>query len=251
MTGVRWWRLSVCAATVLAGCGAKLSGQAIGAICGDDGGLSAGGGPENFGVNGGTFSSPDLEAVICRNGAFAYLEPLGSSSLPNQFLMVVDGSFYGGAASPFQVQKPANASSGQLGVNVQLGGASPGVYRNGDTCGQMSISVTPPIPSSVNCASDAAGSSVCPPGCVLTGPIGGNLVCMPLTQQISYQANTASDCMGGSVVAEGSWTLTLTSVAAPTSVVDSRSAIHGTLSAKLLGGTADAGLAEGVLWLEF
>ena len=243
-----WGRFWVCVATLVAGCGSTLPGGVIGGRCTDDGGLPVDSGLSAYGVTSGTFTSPDIEAIVCKGGAFAYLEPTaGYGSSPNQFVLSIDSTFYGAQTGGFQFQKPADAVSGELTILIEIEGATPGSYTNSNTCGEIVISALLPIPPSVNCYADPGTGSACPPGCALEGPILGPS-CMPITPEIDYQANTASDCLSETVTPQGSWTLTLTSVVPGE---NDRSVVHGTLSAKLLGGSGDASVATGSLSIEF
>jgi hypothetical protein len=244
----RWGRFWVCGAALVAGCGSRSLGGVTGGSCTDDGGLPVDSGLSAFGITGGTFISPDIDAIICKNGAFAYLEPTaGYGSSSGQFVLIIDSTFYGAQTDGVQFQKPVDAVSGELTAFVEIAGANPGRYTNGVTCGDLAISALLPIPPSVNCEADAGTGSACPPGCALEGPILG-LSCMPFTPEIDYQANTASDCLGDTATPQGSWTLTLTSVVPGD---NDRSVVHGTLSAQLLGGRGDAGVVAGSLSIEF
>ena len=87
----------------------------------------------------------------------------------------------------------------------------------------------------MNCYADAGTGSACPPGCALEGPILGPS-CMPIAPEIDYQANTASDCLSETVTPQD--LDADVDVSRPGENV--RSVVHGTLSAKLLGGSGDA-----------
>jgi hypothetical protein len=248
MMNGRWGWFWVWAAALVAGCGSKLPGGVSGGSCTDDGGLPVDSGLAAYAVTSGTFTSPDIDAIVCRGGAFAYLEPTaGYGSSPNKFVLSIDNTFYGSQADRFQFQKPADAVSGELTIFVEIEGANPGSYTNSNSCGDIVISAQLPIPPSVNCEADAGSSADCPPGCALEGPILGPS-CMPVTPEIDYQANTDSDCLGETATPQGSWTLTLTSVVPGD---NDRAAVHGTLGAKLLGGSGDASAATGSLSIEF
>ena len=125
-----WGRFWLCVATLLAGCGLTLPGGGIGGRCTDDGGLPVDSGLSAYGVTSGTFTSPDIDAIVSKDGAFAYLEPTAEyGSSPNQFVLSIDNTFYGAQTDRFQFQEPADAVAGELTIFIEIEGEPLAVTR--------------------------------------------------------------------------------------------------------------------------
>lgn len=190
----------------------------------------------------GTFSG-GLDGEVCAKGARGYLERAsGSVSVPSQLALIVYNNVNADTATQMQFRDPSDATGGEL--SVLIGGfasATPGTYTNAETCG--SVVLTAELATNVDCG-DSSGVNACPPGCALQGPILGPS-CQPIVSSISYQAQTASDCVSGGKTPLGSWSVTLTSVTLldppDGSFGTGYYVVHGTLNATLVGEDTDAG----------
>jgi hypothetical protein len=220
--------------------------------CVDDAGIAPPGGPA-----GGSFSGSGLNGAVCTGGALAYLQSTAAvdGGAP-QIALYIDNVDTGASGDRIRFTDPADALAGEVHVDIGLGAASSGTYDDTQTCGSVVLNADLPVPSTVNCATDAAVSSDsdCPPGCAATGSFSGP-ACAPIEPMTIYAATASSDCVGDSTTPEGSWTLTLTSV-----IPDSQNGgsdgtsyyqVHGNLSATLVGLAADAGSATVALVLSF
>jgi hypothetical protein len=163
-------------------------------------------------------------------------------------LTVINGGFDPGGV---RFTSPSDAVSGDLASYYRIS-AVPGVSSstNGD-CGSVSFCATLPTPTTLDCGDAVAN---CPPGCAPQGPASA-VQCQPVAPTNCYTATSASDCLT-SRTSRGSWTLTLTSVG-PSVPLDggvageSRSEVHGTVSATLEPDPPDATKAPATLHLNF
>jgi hypothetical protein len=205
----------------------------------------------------GSFSGSGLNGVVCAGGAFAYIQstPAADGGAP-QIALYIDNVDTGAPGDRIRFSDPADALAGEVHIDIGLGTASSGTYDDTQTCGSVVLSADLPVPSTVNCATDAAVSSDadCPPGCAFTGSFSGP-ACAPIEPMTTFAATGSSDCVGDSTTPEGSWTLTLTSVIPESqdggSGDTSYYQVHGNLSATLMGQDADAGSATVGLTLSF
>ena len=224
-----------------------------GGACVDNAGL-----PPYAGAVSGSFSGSGANGIVCTGGAFAYIQstPAADGGAP-QIALYIDNVDTGAAGDRIRFADPANALAGDVHIDIGLGTASSGTYDDTQTCGSVVLNADLPVPSTVNCATDAAVSSDsdCPAGCESTGSFLGP-ACAPLEPVITFAATASSDCVGDSTTPEGSWTLTLTSVTPyyPQDVGSDDSSydlVHGNLAATLAGQAADAGAANVSLVLTF
>jgi hypothetical protein len=223
-----------------------------GGACVDNAGIAPPGGPA-----GGSFSGSGLNGVVCTGGALAYMQstPAADGGAP-QIALYIDNVDTGAPGDRIRFQNPANALAGEVHVDIGLGAASSGTYDDTQTCGSVVLIADQPVPSTVDCATDAAVSSDsdCPPGCASTGSFSGP-ACVPFEPMTTYAATASSDCVGDSTTPAGTWTLTLTSVIPDpqngASDDTSYYQVHGNLSATLAGQAADAGSATVALVLSF
>ena len=203
--------------------------------------------PSPASVVSGTISGPGISADICSGDTFAYLEL--TQGAQTGLLTVINGGFDPGGVR-FTI--PSGAVSGGLASYYSVSAATPGTSSssNGD-CGSVSFCATLPTPTTLDCGDAAAN---CPPGCAPQGPASA-VQCQPVTPTNCYVATSASDCLT-SRTPRGSWTLTLTSVG-PSVPLDggvageSRSEVHGTVSATLEPDPPDATKAPATLRLNF
>jgi hypothetical protein len=223
-----------------------------GGACVDIADIEPQAGPAN-----GSFSGSGLNGIVCAGGAFAYLQstPAADGGAP-QIALNIDNVVTGTPADRIRFQDPADALAGELHVYIGLGTASSGSYADTQTCGSVVLSADLPVPSTVDCTTDAAVSSDsdCPPGCQATRSYSGP-ACAPTEPVITYAATASSDCVGDSTTPGGSWTLNLTSVTPyPQDGGGDDSSyyqVHGNLAASLSGLGADAGTANVSLSLSF
>ena len=200
---------------------------------------------------------PGVNGVVCTGGAFAYVQstPAPDGGAP-QIALYIDNVDIGAAGDRIRFADPANALAGDVHIDIGLATASAGTYDATQTCGSVVLNVDLPVPATVNCATDASVSSDadCPPGCQATGSFSGP-ACAPLEPEITYAATASSDCVGDSTTPEGSWTLTLTSVAPyPEDAGSGDSSyyqVHGNLASTLANQAADAGTANVSITLSF
>jgi hypothetical protein len=216
------------------------AGTAGAPACAFDGGLSI---PSSVPASG-SFMGPGLSGEVCAGGAFAdLLLTRASDSSPSQFLVTIDDDASGSPAD-FNLMSPADAT---VGFEIQIGvsAAAPGTYASTKTCGNESFCVYFPVPASVNCGNATAPTS-CPPGCSLVGAVSAP-TCMPVAPENCYVAQAASDCLGDTVTPEGSWTLTLTSVA-PYDGGDggpgTHYVVHGSFTTSMVGQGAGLGTMD-------
>jgi len=200
--------------------------------------------PSPASVVSGTISGPGISADICSGDMFAYLEVAQGG-----VLTVINGGFDPGGVR-FTI--PSDAVNGGLASYYGISAMQPGTTSstNGD-CGNVSFCAMLPTPTTLDCGDAVAN---CPPGCAPQGPSYA-VRCQPVTPTNCYVATSASDCLT-SRTPRGSWTLTLTSVG-PAVPLDggvageSRSEVHGTLSATLEPDPPDATQAPATLRLTF
>ena len=202
--------------------------------------------PSPASVVSGTISGPGISADICSGDTFAYVEPAqGATGL----LTVINSGFDPGGVR-FTI--PSDAVSGGLASYYGISAAKPGASSStsGD-CGIVSFCATLPTPTTLDCGNAAAN---CPAGCAPQGPASA-VQCQPVAPTNCYVATSASDCLM-SRTPRGSWTLILTSVG-PSVPLDggvageSRSEVHGTVSATLEPDPPDATKAPATLRLNF
>lgn len=222
------------------GCSAERIPGAGSFVCADDGGLSADAGLAASGsLVSGTFTSPDISATVCRGGAFAQLN--GSS-------LQIGNASSGVPAARFLVQRPADAVYADLWVSIEIDPQNPGRYESAAACGNATFDVALPVPSSVDCQATPPAGMQCPPGCVLEGPILGPS-CMPVMPELAYEEFSPATC-GYKYASQGSFTLTVTSIATPDPPGGGSPVVHGALSAELSSGTGP-GATLGSLSLSF
>jgi hypothetical protein len=91
-----------------------------------------------------------------------------------------------------------------------------------------------PVPPGTDC--DGGTAPACSPNCAATSWAMGCLPCVPSPPTVAYEANGASDCVGVTRPASGSWRIELTSTT-PVAGDDNEDyyLAHGSLSANLLG----------------
>jgi hypothetical protein len=217
---------------VAAGCGGSAAGSATPAPTWPD--ASACGTIPSSELSGlvnpatGSLSGPDLGAVICPNGASAYIEPTPAGMAPYYFdLTWTTGA---SAAPDFAFQRPAAAFAGELDAFLGMSAPAPGTYAGPGGPGVQWVTFTfyLPAPSSVHCESE--GPLGCSAGCGRVCPAYGcgAIPCVPAAPSVNYSAP--------------SWTLTLTSV---TQEADSGlSTPHGTLTATMVEDDAGANAAD-------
>jgi hypothetical protein len=223
-----------------------------GGACADDANIAAPAGPAS-----GSFSGSGLTGAVCTGGALAFMQstPALDGGAP-QVSLYIDNVDTGAPGSRIRFQNPADALAGEVHIDIGLGAANSGTYDDTQTCGSVVLTADLPVPTTVNCATDAAVSSDsdCPTGCASTGSFSGP-ACAPIEPMTTYAATASSDCVGDSTTPAGSWTLTLSSVVPVPqdggSQATSYYQVHGSLSATLLGQGADAGSATVALALSF
>jgi hypothetical protein len=187
------------------------------------GGSLAGAIPVQGGVTG-----PSVSAQICPNGEFAVLED-GAGETTDPFVLHLDT-----ATSPFGTnyryiafQDPANSVSGNIEAVMGAAAASPGTYNSLDgACGLLTV-----------CAYLSPTGSGCEDAAAPTCSLGR-----------CYQARGVKSCdrsASASQTAQGSWTLTLTSVApyVANGVTTLYHTVHGSLTAALVGIAPSVGTA--------
>jgi hypothetical protein len=201
----------------------------------------------------GSIVGPGLDAVVNPGGAHAYLERTpGSISVAAGFWLAVFSNLSLPASSTMTIQVPSDATGSLLTAFVAVSSPTPGTYTSSDlsTCSGIAFCAWLPVPASVDCAD--GGETECPPGCALQGPVMAP-TCLPVAPELCFSAD-GTDCAGESLGAQGSWTVTLTSVTPcadnPASDGDSLYVVHGSLTATLVG-DADAGTAPATLSLSF
>ena len=220
---------------VAMGCGGSATGSSPTCVA------TASSVPSPASVVSGTISGPGISADICSGDTFAYLETGG--------LTVINGGFDPGGVR-FTI--PSDAVSGGLASYFRISAVKSGAgsSTNGD-CGSVAFCAMLPTPTTLDCGDAVAN---CPPGCAPQGPSSA-VQCQPVAPTNCYVATSASDCLM-SRTPRGSWTLTLTSVG-PSVPLDggvageSRSEVHGTVSATLEPDPPDATKAPATLRLNF
>ncbi len=220
---------------VAMGCGGSATGSSPPACV-----ATASSVPSPASVVSGTISGPGISADICSGDTFAYLETGG--------LTVINGGFDPGGVR-FTI--PSDAVGGGLASYFRISAVKSGAgsSTNGD-CGSVAFCAMLPTPTTLDCGDGVAN---CPPGCAPQGPSYA-VQCQPVEPTNCYVATSASDCLM-SRTPRGSWTLTLTSVG-PSVPLDgvageSRSEVHGTVSATLEPDPPDATKAPATLRLNF
>ena len=195
--------------------------------------------PLSASVVSGTISGPGISADICSGDTFAYLETGG--------LTVINGGLDPGGVR-FTI--PSDAVSGGLASYFRISAVKSGAgsSTNGD-CGSVAFCAMLPTPTTLDCGD---GLQIVP-GVRAAGPLVRGSVSAGGADNC-YVATSASDCLM-SRTPRGSWTLTLTSVG-PSVPLDgvageSRSEVHGTVSATLEPDPPDATKAPATLRLNF
>ena len=208
------------------GCGGGASGGGGGDTTGcpsEMGGSRAGAVPAHGGVTG-----PSVRAAFCPDGEFAVLEN-GEGATPDPFLFHLDtGTSPVGTSYPFTMfQDPANTASGNIEAIMGVPAGRPGTYSDANgACGLVSVCAYV-ISTGSDC--EDAGTSTC-------------------STAWCYQALGAKSCdptRTGSQPPQGSWTLTLTSIApyAAGGLTTPDSTVHGSLMATLVGVAPSVGTA--------
>jgi len=202
--------------------------------CVADGTVAAPGSPVSGSVVG-----AELRAALCAGGGTAFVEITpGALSVPSQTVFILDPTTNGDPRTRFNIQLPKQALSGGLVALLGMSGPAPGTYSSDSGCGSLGLCVTLPLPANLVCT----GSDACSPGCALQGPVSGP-TCQPFMPQVCYGSSAARDCVGGTDVPRGSWSLTLTSVdayAQDTNAPLEKLVAHGTLTAELLNDDDDS-----------
>jgi hypothetical protein len=200
----------------------------------------------------GTVSGPDLSGVLCPGGAFARILPAGASYDTEPFIFELDYTVGSTTqAQPFLFSSPSGATDGEIDVLLGLPSAGPGEYDSpsGGQCGSLAFTYYLPVPPTVDC--DGGQPPACPPGC---GTVCSGFGCNPCTPQapaVSYLAQGATDCIGDTQAAIGSWHLSLTSVApGGTSGSTTYYLPHGTFTATMPA-DGDAGAGSAMLSVSF
>jgi hypothetical protein len=203
----------------------------------------------------GTVTGTGLDALLCPGGAGAVILSAGASYDTAPFIFELDYTLAGGAAD-FLFEAPADASNGELSVLLGISSTSPGSYSSpaGSECGTMAFTYYLPVPPGLDC--EAGAPPDCPPGCgtICDNIIGGGCEpCRPQPPGVSYSAQGNADCIGDTLTALGSWTLSLTSV----TEADGGTAggltyytPHGTLTATMVN-AGDAGADTATLSASF
>lgn len=212
------------------GSGSSATSADAGNSAAPDGG--SGSGSSGGGVSGtpacpalGNVSGPGLSGDIC---AEVVLER--GLTIPSQLLLITTSSLDNNRP-PIHVTTPANATAGALKIVTGVSMATSGVYPSRDpsrgTCGGVWFCVTLPVPTSVDCDAAAGSPSPCP------------------IPENCYAAQAPADCVGNLQTPEGSWTLTLTSLAPNgDGGAGTQYLVHGTFTATMIGEDAGLGTAE-------
>jgi hypothetical protein len=187
----------------------------------------------------GSVVGAQLRAALCAGGATAYVEIApGSLSVASQPVFILEPTTDGDPRTRFTIELPKQAIEGGLVVLLGMSEPAPGTYSSESDCGSLGLCVTLPLPANLVCT----GSDACSPGCALQGPVSGP-TCQPVMPQVCYGAQAARNCVGGTVVPHGSWSLTLTSVdeyAQDANAPLEKLVAHGTLTAVLLNDDGDS-----------
>ena len=144
--------------------------------------------------------------MICFGGAFAYLERTQASSYVGSELLVIIDSSFGNTANNFQFKTPSNAAGGMLTIMAGVSWASPLYVRQFPRAvlRQYCVLRVLAVARVGSRCPDATGA--CPsPYCAMQGPVIGP-TCQPVTPEVCYEAQAASDCLPGSQISDGSWT---------------------------------------------
>ena len=215
--------------------GSTLPGGGIGGRCTDDGGLPVDSGLSAYGVTSGTFTSPDIDAIVCgrTERSPTWSRRRDTVRRRTSSVLSIDNTFYGAQTDRFQFQEPADAVAGELTIFIEIEGATPGSYTNSNTCGEIVISALLPIPSFgelLRRRGDGLGLSTR----LRSGRADPRAELHAASHRDRLPGEHGLRLPGRDRRPAAIWTLTLTSVAAPTSVVERAApTIHGTLSAKL------------------
>lgn len=152
---------------------------------------------------------------------------------PSDLVLELDG-----ISGSYAYTNPAATVGGELLVYVGLGTTSAGTSASADPgeCGDVFTGVfLTPSPDDHHCEVEAGGPSGCAEGCfrVCSGDAGcAGIACQPVPAEVGYEAALAGNCLGVITSPQGSWKVTLTSLA-PTGNNPPYTA-HGTLEGTLL-----------------
>jgi hypothetical protein len=194
----------------------------------------------------GEINGPDVSSTICNIEASVITQSY--ATFPTMTFLEIDSA--SAPLSSYQFQTPATASDVLVTGALQIASASLGVYTSSDpqNCGSLAFGFSLPTPAGVDCGDSGSPSepSDCPAGCSAACSGVGCEPCTPTQPSVGYVAQGASQCFDVGTPGIGSWTITLTSVVPFESDAGAASgrltyAVHGTLSAQLVGGDADGG----------
>jgi hypothetical protein len=192
--------------------------------------------PGSSAVSGSVTGGADLSATLCPGGASAYFERAPDYSSSPFFFELNYNTNVSNPAVDFTFESPQNALGGALNVALGIDSIGPGTLGSpagsGD-CGAITFLYSLPPSPSIDC--DGGTATSCPEGCGRICPASGcsGIPCAPNTPSVSFTASgSTSACIGDAGSSpQGSWTLTLTSIA------DGGVGLgvpHGTLAATLV-----------------
>lgn len=181
----------------------------------------------------GTVAGSGVSASFCNVAVFT----TGNGS---PFFLVVNS-----APSSSSVGSPASGVQATLTGSIEIGSATPGVYRSSSAsvCDSLVFSYGVPLATEAECAAaDAQGA--CPKGCTANPYCASYPCCIPLATTFVFQANGAEEdsavvSCGTNQMQDmplGSWTVTLTSVVDEDAGGGQLALVpHGSLNAMLQG----------------
>jgi hypothetical protein len=153
-------------------------------------------------------------------------------------------------ATTSEISSPASTVGATLTGTMAIAALAPGVYKSTDAsnCGSVAFTYGTLVDPVGACNVPPSPNYTCPAGCTISytcpdASFGGQGCCIPLATTYVYQANGAAcSQFNGPQTAEGSWTLTLTSVNAyadgATQFGEALYVAHGSFTATMKG-TAD------------
>ena len=221
---------------VAMGCGGSATGSSPPACV-----ATASSVPSPASVVSGTISGPGISADICSGDTFAYLETGG--------LTVINGGFDPGGVR-FTI--PSDAVSGGLASYFRISAVKSGAgsSTNGD-CGSVAFCAMLPTPTTLDCGDGVAN---CPPGCAPQGPSSRGSVSAGGADKLlrGHERVRLSDVEDASRLVDADPHLGRSVRSARRRVAgESRSEVHGTVSATLEPDPPDATKAPATLRLNF
>lgn len=177
----------------------------------------------------GTVRGPKVEADVCDNGVGTHFLDSALPAPNYEQIFYTDTGFDKSLAYGFLIHAPANARSATLTGWAGAQVAEVGTYDSTANCGTFDFEVTLPIPAGVRCPTPYFP---CDPGCQGVGEM---MICTPAPARLYYVGRSSLACASAPVPAQGSWTLTLTSVSPrPAAQNYWRHETHGNLKATLV-----------------